>query len=158
MRKLLAVAALVVATSTATQSRELDWTSYENDFGCVLAYPGALFESASPVKNQPQRFDGPEDDIYFRVQGVDNSERWTPQAIREKYFSNDMPGKVSYERIKRNFVVLSGIRGSSIFYTKVVVSRDRRTACIWEISYPVEDKEAFDFIVTRMSRSFDIAD
>jgi hypothetical protein len=68
-----------------------------------------------------------------------------------------MPGSVVYERTKERFLVLSGYRNGNIFYTKVVVSNDRRVACILDITYPRAMKEQFDRIVTRMSRSFSVA-
>ena len=69
-----------------------------------------------------------------------------------------MPGDITYERTKNEFLALSGYRDGGIFYTKVAVSDDQRTACILDITYPRSLKQQFDGIVTRMSRSFKVID
>ena len=140
--------------ATEALARDLRWTLYEdNEFGCVLDYPASLFSPEASNPDQPRRFSSENSDAYFRIQGVENANGWSPRAIREKYLSADMPGDVTYDRTKSDFVVLSGYRGESIFYTKVAVSTDRSSACIFEITYPRVQKKAFDKIVTRMSRS-----
>ena len=151
---ILAVAVLLSLLVTESLAGSLKWTVYEDDqFGCVLDYPAGLFHAEVPNPDEPRRFSSPDTDVYFRIKGVENASGWSPQAIREKYLSADMPGDVTYDRTKSDFVVLSGYRGQSIFYTKVAVSTDRHSACIFEITYPREQKKAFDKIVTRMSRS-----
>src|SRR5262249_13954707 len=102
---------------------------------------------------KPRLFSNQNGDVYFRIQAVENPDRWSPRTIREKYVSADIPGDVTYDRTRSDFVVLSGHRGVNIFYTKVAVSSDQSSACILEITYPTAQKEAFDRIVTRMSRS-----
>ena len=150
----LTIAVLSVLLGSESLAGSLQWTLYgDEQFGCVLDYPAGLFRPEAPTSDEPQRFSSPDDDVYFRIQGVENANGWSPQAIREKYLSADMPGDVTYDRTKSDFVVLSGYRGESIFYTKVAVSKDRQSACIFEITYPREQKKAFDKIVTRMSRS-----
>ena len=56
--------------------------------------------------------------------------------------------------IEGDFLVLSGLRGSNVFYIKVAVSNGGRNICILEVTYPRQVKIDFDAIVTRMSRSF----
>jgi hypothetical protein len=149
--------AIVIVTSfLGTESLAADsrWTTYEDaDFSCVLDYPAGLFRPEALSPDEPRRFSSPDADVYFRIQGVENANGWSPQAIREKYLSAGMPGDVTYDRTRSDFVVLSGYRGANIFYAKVAVSSDRSSACIFEITYPRVQKEAFDRIVTRMSRS-----
>lgn len=149
---------LAVATigflGTESLAADLRWTFYEDDdFGCVLDYPAGLFSPDASSPDEPKRFSSKNADVYFRIQGVENADGWTPQAIRERYLSADIPGDVTYDRTRSDFVVLSGYRGENIFYTKVAVSADRSSACVFEITYPREQKRAFDRIVTRMSRS-----
>ncbi|HKQ95581.1 MAG TPA: hypothetical protein VJS40_08245 [Aestuariivirgaceae bacterium] len=155
MRSTMLVAALVMGfLTTESLAADLHWRIYEDtDFGCVLDYPAALFRPGPSNPDEPRRFSSKSADVYFRIQGVENANGWTPQAIREQYLSADMPGDVTYDRTRSDFVVLSGYRGESIFYTKVAVSTDRSSACVFEITYPREQKKAFDRIVTRMSRS-----
>jgi hypothetical protein len=155
MRSSLLIAAVVVSfLNTESLAADLQWTVYEDsNFGCVLDYPAVLFRPNDPNPDEPRRFSSKRADVYFRIQGVENANGRTPQAIKKQYLSADIPGDVTYDRTRSDFVVLSGYRGESIFYTKVAVSADRSTACIFEITYPREQKKAFDRIVTRMSRS-----
>jgi len=140
--------------SAISAAQELGWDDYyDSAYGCRLDYPGALFSEDPPEPGKPQRFSA-SDDIYFRVLGVENISSWTLEDIKEKYLNANMPGDVTYQRTKDEFLVLSGYRDGNIFYTKVAVSDDRRIACILDITYPRALKQRFDGIVTRMSRSF----
>ena len=88
--------------------------------------------------------------------GLDNAVRWTPEDIRENFLNVEMPGDITYESSRDEFLVLSGYRDEDIFYTRVAVSRDRRIACILDVTYPRALKRQFDGIITRMSRSFHV--
>jgi hypothetical protein len=152
----LVLAAVIVAMFLGGRSLAADvrWQSYEDArFGCRLEYPSGLFSPQAVPPGKPRLFSGDGGKVFFRIQGVENADRWTPQTIREKYVSANIPGDLTYDRTRSDFVVLSGHRGTNIFYTKVAVSPDRLSACILEITYPKARKAAFDRIVTRMSRS-----
>jgi hypothetical protein len=137
---------------------DLRWTIYQDpDFSCLLDYPAGLFRRQAVPQGKPRLFSSRDGHAYFRIQGMENADRWSPQKIKEKYLSADIPGDVSYDRTRSDFVVLSGHRGANIFYTKVAVSSDRLSACILEITYPRKKKGALDRIVTRMSRSLRIS-
>jgi hypothetical protein len=153
-----ALSAVVSLTGPAA-AQALDWEVYgDQDHGCHLEYPTALFNPDSEQPGEPQRFSGNDESVYFRVMGAENTSEWTPQDIKNKYLRANMPGDVTYERTKDEFLVLSGYRDGGIFYTKVAVSDDQRTACILDIAYPRSLKQQFDGIVTRMSRSFKVMD
>jgi len=149
--------AIVLVTSflgTEGLAADLRWTIYEEGgFNCVLDYPAGLFRPQAVPPGKPILFTSRDGEAYFRIQGVENADRWSPQTIREKYLSANIPGDVTYDRARSDFIVLSGHRGANIFYTKVAVSADRLSACILEITYPRGQKEALDRIVTRMSRT-----
>jgi hypothetical protein len=149
------VFAMVSIFANPGESRELEWGVYRDEArGCRLHYPKALFSLDTREQGKPHRFSSSDQNIYFRIMGAENTSKWTPQDIREKYLRADMPGDITYERTRGRFLVLSGYRGGNIFYTKVAVSGDQRTACILDITYPKSLKKQFDGIVTRMSRSF----
>jgi hypothetical protein len=156
MKHLLFTLLLVFCPAVAS-AQELDWAVYaDNIFGCSLDYPRTLFSPDAEESGEPQRFSSTEEEVYFRVMGAKNTAGWTPSEIRRRYLQTEMPGDITYERTKAAFLVLSGYRDSSIFYTKVAVSEDRSIACILDISYPRSQKRRFDPIVTRMSRSFTV--
>jgi hypothetical protein len=116
--------AIVIVTSflgTEGLAADLRWTNYEDaDFNCVLDYPAGLFSPEAVPPGKPRLFSSPDGDVYFRIQGMENADGWTPETIREKYVSANIPGDLTYDRTR---------------------------------SYPRVQKEAFDRIVTRMSRS-----
>ena len=132
------------------------WEVYRDKAeGCRIEYPARVFRPEAMDDSQNhQRFAGPNDRVYFRVMGVANEDDLSPREIRAAYLHENQPGEVVYQATRNDFLVLSGYRGDSIFYTRVAVSPDRRTLCIVEIAYPTVEKHAFDAIVTRMSRSF----
>jgi hypothetical protein len=155
--KLMQIALLwgVASFPTLAVAQELDWAVYNDDvYGCSLDYPRSVFSPDAEQAGEPQRFSSAEEDIYFRVMGAKNASGWTPREIRRRYLQAEMPGDITYERTKPEFLVLSGFRDKNIFYTKVAVSADRSVACILDITYPPSQKRRFDAIVTRMSHSF----
>jgi hypothetical protein len=150
---------LVVSLTGLAAAQDIDWEVYlDEEHGCRLDYPTALFDPDPEEPGEPQRFSGNDDSVYFRVMGAENMSKWTPRDIKDKYLRADMPGDITYERTKDEFLVLSGYRDGGIFYTKVVVSDDQRIACILDITYPRSLKQQFDGIVTRMSHSFKVVD
>ena len=105
-----------------------------------------------------QRFSGPNKDIYFRVAGLPNDELLSPKQIRTEYIKKRGKAEIVYERTKKDFLVLSGIRDRKIFYSKIAVSPNTKNICVLHIVYPQKAKRDFDAIVTRMSRSFAATD
>lgn len=155
MRAALSTALLIM---TAATTQAADWGTYRDTvYDCRLDYPRDRFKQDPFDVTQPfQRFSGGDSGTFFRVMGVENKDKLSVGAIRTKYMAADIPGDIVYERAKNDFLVLSGFRGESIFYSRVAVSADNGIICILEITYPRTEKRAFDGIVTRMSRSFDV--
>ena len=154
---LLALGAGAVAPAS---SHAESWAVYRDSiYNCQLEYSTSLFTRDDwDVKDEFQRFSGPDTQTYFRVMGVNNKDNLSPSDVKAKYLKASIPGDIVYERTRSDFLVLSGYRGDSIFYTKVAVSADDATICILEISYPRKAKREMDEAVTRMSRSFAVGD
>ena len=139
-----------------TQSGEAaTWAVYQdNTQKCRLDYAKNVFTPGEIDDENFQRFTGPNGDTYFRVTGLLNEEQLSPKEIRAEYIKDRGKSDLVYERTKRDFLVLSGIRDQKIFYTKIAVSPNNKNICVLHIVYPQRAKRAFDAIVTRMSRSF----
>lgn len=148
----------IACSLTPSQSQAQSWTVYRDSVSdCRIEYPDSLFtQEPYDAEQELQRFAGPNAQTYFRLKAIDNQDKLTPAGIKEKYLQSNIPGDVTYAKTKSGFLVLSGYRGSNIFYTKAAVSKDRRTICILDITYPRSKKRAFDAIVTRMARSFGV--
>lgn len=146
---------LVLGTLDSTLARAESWTRYKSDVHpCRLDYASSLFDLGAMDSENVQWFSGPDKNTYFRVSGVSNEEKLTPREIRAEYLKDKGEADLVYERTKTDFLVLSGFRGSNIFYTKIALSPGNETVCVLHISYPRKAKRAFDAVVTRMSRSF----
>jgi hypothetical protein len=131
------------------------WAVYRDDTQkCRLKYASSMFAQGEIDSENFQRFSGPNKDTYFRVLGLPNEEQLTPGEIRAEYIKKKGTTDLVYERTKRDFLVLSGYRGTNIFYTKIALSPDTQNICVLHLSYPRKAKRAFDEIVTRMSLSF----
>lgn len=120
---------------------------------CRLDYDRDLFERGELDGENYLRYAGPRDS-YFKVTAMANDENLTPAQIREQYLKEFGRKDLVYERTRGGFLVLSGYRGNSIYYTKIVMSPDNGTVCVLHIYYPREMKRAFDKRITRMSHSF----
>ena len=132
-----------------------DWATYRDaERGCHISYPRNLFTRDDRVGGGVARFTGPNEQTFFRVMEADNHGKLSLEALRRKYFSENVPGKIIYERRTKDFLVFSGYRKQRVFYARVELSPDKRTMCIFEITYPRVQKRAFDAVVTRMSHSF----
>jgi len=146
---------LVFGTAGSTLAHAESWTRYQGGVDrCRLDYPSHLFDLGRMDSEKVQWFSGPDKNTYFRVSSISNEEQLTPREIRAEYVKEKGKADLVYERTKTDFLVLSGFRGSNIFYTKVALSPDNETVCVLHISYPRKAKRAFDAVVTRMSRSF----
>jgi hypothetical protein len=151
----ISLALLLETTATGiTSARADNWAIYrEGGSGCQVSYPKNLFKKDAR-KRGATRFSGPDDKTLFRIMEAGNEGELSLPRLKDKYFN--IPGKVTYQRTTTDFLVLSGYRRDRIFYTRVELSSDRRTICIFEITYPKQRKGAFDRLVTRMSHSFSV--
>ena len=146
---------LVLGAFDSTLARAESWSRYQSNVDrCRLDYPSDLFDLGAMDAEKVQWFSGADKNTFFRVSSIFNEERLTPWEIRAQYVKERGRADLVYERTKTDFLVLSGFRGNSIFYTKVALSPDNETVCVLHISYPRKAKRAFDRVVTRMSRSF----
>jgi len=159
MKYAIPVLLLIAASFAPTAAGAESWAVYQDEtHGCRLKYASSIFTPDAIDQDKFQRFAGPNERTYFRVKGLPNKENWTPAQIRAEYTKARGKADVVYERTRTDFLVLSGIRDSNIFYTKVALSKDNGTICVLDISYPRKAKRAFDHVVTRMSLSFGAED
>ena len=148
-----ALLTLVALVPTAAYS-ESQVVFQKDGHACSLDYDQKMFMPGSLDSENYRRFSGPGQDTYFRVTALANDQNMTPEKIKKGYLLKRGPKDLVYDRTKSNFLVLSGYRGRSIFYTKIALSADNKIVCVLDIFYPREARQAFDPQVTRMSRSF----
>ena len=130
------------------------WQTYEDDSRlCRLEYPSSLFHRGSVDDDDFLKFFSRGGDATFRIATRANEGQWSPEDIKAEFVKNTNSILV-YDRENENFLVLSGFRGDNVFYSKIALSEDRKQLCILHISYPSSEKQVFNDIVPRMSRSF----
>ena len=150
-----AVSAIILAVFLPTAANSTSQVVFQKgSHACKLDYNRVIFMPGNIDAENYRRFSGPNPDTYFRVTAVANDENMNPQKIRYGYLKKRGDKDLVYDRIKGDFLVLSGYRGRNIFYTKISISPNNKTVCVLDIFYPPELKRAFDSQVTRMSHSF----
>ena len=63
-----------------------------------------------------------------------------------------MYGNLGYKILKDNWFVISGKKGNEIYYFKTII-KNGKTHYL-RISYPISQKDIFDSILPRISKSF----
>jgi hypothetical protein len=125
-------------------------TSYTNArYGFSVKYPGA-FKRDPPVENGDGMGCTSGDGFHMLVYGSNNvfgSDLDTLMTEQAEGFT-----KVSYQKQGKNWFVLSGTKGATIFYVKVYVGKGATNTL--EIEYPAALKKKYDPVVTAVVGSF----
>jgi hypothetical protein len=143
---LLAALSLFPAAAHA----QSQWATYTNvRFAFAVDYPSDIFTSyAEPDNSDGATFKTKEPWVELRAWGSYNVEKQSPRAaVAERYAGTTL----DYSSVKRDSYVVSGIERGAIFYDRCNFTGDR-VLCI-ALVYPAAQKEKWDKIVTRVSRS-----
>jgi len=76
----------------------------------------------------------------------------TPQRYMRRTFDFP-PASVSYQRFTANFAVVSGLFGTRVYYIRCNLSQRTGAFHCFDLAYPVREKQAWEPVVTRMSRT-----
>jgi hypothetical protein len=128
------------------------WATYSNPrFGVTVDYPAHLFTVQDPPSENGdgQTFHTADGRAELMVYGLTNLERERPDVYLSRHVNLD---DVSYKKVGADFYVVSGTRGTIIFYERCNFPKDDVLNC-FSITYPTVEKAAWDAIVTRISRS-----
>lgn len=129
--------------------------------GPWIWHPGPMFDpgSGQPVDAPALRFHSWDGFAEFTVAAYPNVRKETLDDLfqrSKRRYTEERNARITYERKKADWFVISGFEGGRIFYERHAVSEDGDVICTFAISYPAEQKEYYDAIVTRMSRSFTV--
>lgn len=130
------------------------WSTYTNPrFGTTADYPTNVFtvRDPPPVNGDGQTFRNRDGRAKLSIYGKRNVELDTPRTYVEKY--PDLRD-TNYQRVTRDFFVVSRARKGIILYDRCNFPRNRDGIidCI-SLTYPAEEREAWDSVVSRVSRS-----
>lgn len=145
-------AALVVQARAAE-----DWRTYQNKrFGYSLSYPSRVFTpQRSSEDGGGQVFLTANGSAKLVVYGALNDKGFTPVEYR-KVILEDYTGydQMDYSPQGKTWFVLSGFRGETIYYQKVMFSCENRVISAFSITFPKAEKKFYEGLVETMEDQF----
>jgi hypothetical protein len=136
----------------AAQDTQDKWAMYMNPrFGTIVDYPASVFtvRDAPPDNGDGQSFHSGDGHAQLSVYGAYNAEGDTPQRYLDKLADKD----VTYRRATAHYYVMSGTRNGELFYERCNFQPRGDVIGCFFVSYPAQDKTAWDPIVTRLGKS-----
>jgi hypothetical protein len=154
-------AALAVILSFGAQlpawAQAGNWEWYRSEsFGYSLLFPADLLSPPEVSQNgEGVEFLSEDGKTKLKVLTVQNKERITAEEYRAKLIK-EFPqyGAIHYGPMGQSWFVLSGVRGSSIYYQKIMFACGGRLINAFALTYPEERKGAYDAIVTKIEKNF----
>jgi hypothetical protein len=149
-----ALVALLLGTAAADQFLPArgGWQTYVNDrFGMRLDYPADIFSpEAAPDNGDGRTFKAGDATLQtFAFHNIDNE---TPASLKRRLLGAEGYDDVTYSPRGRTWLVLSGFRGSRIFYEKYFFSGDVISA--FGMEFPADEKPYYSPIIERIEDSF----
>jgi hypothetical protein len=134
-----------------------DW-SHERDaeLGFAYSYPSELFDrTEGDGKPSFHYFVSDNSEAKFLVGGWDNSAGQSPDSFK-RWMLDNVGGydELTYRPRGRSWFVLSGYRGNTIYYEKVMFSCADRMVSVFAITYPIDQRGLYDPLVERMENAF----
>jgi hypothetical protein len=144
------------AVALAGLPRDVKWTVFvEPTYGTRLDVPGAVFAMPDGPANRGmgRQFKRPDGRASLAVYSQRNDARDTPASYLRKNLQSPR-ASLDYERVTPEFFAISAIMGDSIYYSRCNFSHNAgRAIHCFDLKYPAQEKQSWDGIVTRMSRS-----
>ncbi|MEM8813148.1 MAG: hypothetical protein AAGF59_11070 [Pseudomonadota bacterium] len=149
---LAASAGLLVAVSGASA----EWkAAVDSQYGTRVAYPTHIFR---PLPLEPdamdRRFESADGRAQMSIAAYAFPDAGDVHALKARLLEDPQYANLTYEAGGRSWFVLSGYRGSDIYYEKIMVTCGGDLVSAFGITYPVEDRHRYDWIVERVEDSF----
>jgi len=146
----------LAAVPPAGLPRDAKWTVFvELEYGTRLDVPGAVFATPDGPANRGvgRQFKTPDGRATLAVYSQRNDARDTPASYLRKNLQSSRTG-LDYERVTPEFFAIAAVMGDSIYYSRCNFSRNPgRAIHCFDLKYPAQERQSWDGIVTRMSRS-----
>ncbi len=139
-----------------TEDGEINYLKYGNArFGFSIDYPDFLTESTESMNGDGVTLTNLENTVCLKAYGLNNV---LSQTTKDYFESNkeSIGVDISYEALFDNSYILSWEENNLIYYQYTVVGTECFNAFC--ISYPKEEKEKFDEIVSTIYNSFETGD
>ena len=151
---ILAMLCLAAGAASADQllPRGDGWETYVNSrFGVRVDFPAEIFTPAAPPDNGDGRtFNAP--DAMLQVFAFQNVESDDPAALKRELLGAEGYRNVTYSPSGESWLVISGLRGDTIFYEKYFFRGDVISA--FGMEFPKDRKPFYAPIVERIEDSF----
>jgi hypothetical protein len=146
----------LAAVPQAGLPRDVKWTVFvELKYGTRLDVPSAVFATPDGPAGRGvgRQFKTPDGRASLAVYSQSNNARETPASYLRKNLQSAR-ADLDYERVTPEFFAISAVMGDSIYYSRCNFSHDAgRAIHCFDMKYPVQERQSWDGIVTRMSRS-----
>jgi hypothetical protein len=146
--------ALTMGVQEAAREQQT-WRTYTNvRFQYSICYPAELLRPQGEAENNDgQKFLG-NDGAQLLVFGSNNA---LNQSLKERLQETSArlsgkSGKVTYQVLKPKWFVVSGVKGSTIFYTKVFFNHEQFKS--FELSYHQSSAATYQPLINRFSACF----
>jgi hypothetical protein len=136
--------------------RDAKWTVFvELKYGTRLDVPSAVFATAdgSAERGVGRQFKTLDGRATLAVYAQRNDARDTPASYLRKNLKSPR-AELNYERVTPEFFAIAAVMRGSIYYSRCNFSNNAgRAIHCFDLKYPVQERQSWDGIVTRMSRS-----
>ena len=146
----------ILATLALATNAQADWIGYTHpDFGARLIYPDHVFEPAPPEPDSPEaRFLSPDGTAQLSVATWHNVDGRRPENLKSLLLEDASYDDLTYQPGGRSWFVLSGYRGSDIYYEKVMFSCNGAVVSAFGLTYPQDQRDRYDPVVERIEDTF----
>lgn len=152
---ILTVALLVLGIAGGPAGAHSWETHVDPEFGTRATYPANIFKPLPPERTRPgQAFRSQDGLARLAIATWEAGASETPGEFRDRLLTEEGYETLSYRPRGRSWFVLSGYRGSDIYYEKVIYSCGRRLVNAFALTYPRLQRQIYDPIVERMEDSF----
>jgi hypothetical protein len=152
---IIVVFASLLHNNAYAQRRELgptEWRTFEvREFGTRVQFPASIFAPAGkPERGSGQRFERADGRAALSIYSRPNDTGENPATYLRHNLRMDR-SSLDYARVARSFFAISSEREGVILYSRCNFSR--RAIHCFDLTYPQEEKRAWDAVVTRISLS-----
>jgi hypothetical protein len=143
---------LLLDNAAYAQGREVSWRTFEvPEFGTRVEFPASIFAPAGkPKRGNGQRFEREDGRAALSIYSLPNDTAESPTTYLRRYLRMGR-SSLDYTRVARSFFAISSERAGVILYSRCNFTR--RAIHCFDLSYPQEEKRAWDAVVTRISLS-----
>jgi hypothetical protein len=147
----------LLAGAQQAHAQSGEWVNYRNErFGFTLSYPANVFIPQPPPANgDGQTFLTGDGRAKVVVYATANDEGYSTENYR-KTILKDFGGydQMDYSPQGKSWFVLSGFRGDTIYYQKVMFSCANRLITALSVTFPRNEKRIYEGIIERMEDHF----